>query len=873
MSAQTLGRVSKPPHPVLFQLLYEPGFLEDRAHVLPCVLEIDAAHVVMLARKGLLPATTASRLLAVNRGLKERLARGEELFPPPPSHRGLYLLYESEYIARLGPEVGGSAHVARSRNDINATVTRMRLRGVLLDVLQECAALQRVMGRQASAHRETLMSGFTHLQPAQPSSLGHYLAAVLSELTRSAEWLSASYESVDCSPMGAAAGLGTAFPVDREGVARLLGFPRVIANSIDAVGSRDYVIQVLSALAMLGSTLTRLATDLQAWGSNAYGFLSWPDELVSTSSIMPQKRNAFVLENIRGKAVRAAGALTSALMGLKSAPFTNSVEVSSEVTSHLWPALESARTALRLMALLLEHLEVHPERMREFLDAEDTTMTALADLLVARQGLAFRTAHEAVSRLVGRKGRGALSPAEAKRMLEESLASQGGRLSLDEEEVARVLEPEGCMKAARYGGGPAPETVQAQLEPLEARRRALEERVAELRARLESSERELERAAREVQEAPRGVIKAGSLLELMKNTPLVALRGRAKSRPRARLWGKLELAMPGQMKDRVALKAIEDAEAAGILEPGAIIVESSSGTMAEGLARVGSLKGYRVIIVTDPRIDTCLSAKLKALGARVEVVDKYHPEGGWQYSRLERLREVLAAHPGAFWPRQYDNPSNAAAYSGQMVEELLSALGQDISVLVGTVGSGGSLCGTAATLKQRVPGVRIVAVDAVGSVLFHQPNRKRLQGGHSNSIIPGNVNYRVLDEVHWVSDGEAFNACRELTLREGIFAGGSSGAVYVVASWLAEQLGPEKNVVAILPDRGDRYADTIYSDRYFQEHKLMGIEAAEHPLKIRYGVDVAERWSWAALPHDGSVPYHAPEAVTSGDLTRQLELP
>jgi cysteine synthase A len=368
------------------------------------------------------------------------------------------------------------------------------------------------------------------------------------------------------------------------------------------------------------------------------------------------------------------------------------------------------------------------------------------------------------------------------------------------------------------------------------------------------------------------MLKVSSVLELMKNTPLVALRGRAVSKPRAQVWGKLELSMPGQMKDRVALKMVTDAEARGELRPGGVVVESSSGTMAEGLARVGAVKGYRVIIITDPRIDVSTAAKLRALGAEVQVVDTYHPTGGWQQSRLERLREVLQSVPGAYWPRQYDSPSNPGAYSEQMANELIEALGGNIAALVGSVGSGGSLSGTAAALKKRLPQVRVVAVDAVGSVQFHQPNLPRLQSGHGNSIIAGNINYRLIDEAHWLADGEVFHGCRELARREGIFAGGSSGAVYIVASWLAEQFGSDAHVVGILPDKGDRYGETIYSDDYLAKHHLTHAEAAAAPLPIRYGVDVAERWSHAPLPHDGSVPYHAPDVALSAELTRALGL-
>ena len=363
--------------------------------------------------------------------------------------------------------------------------------------------------------------------------------------------------------------------------------------------------------------------------------------------------------------------------------------------------------------------------------------------------------------------------------------------------------------------------------------------------------------------------RADSLLDLIRDVYLLAVPPRAAARPGARLWVQYELGLPGGMKDRVALHMIEDAEARGDLRPGGTIVESSSGSMAEGLARVGLLKGYRVLIVTDPRIDELTLAKLRALGAEVEVVDTYDPDGGWQTVRLRRLHRLLERIHGAYWPSQYDSPNNPDAYAS-VGDAIVDELGSGIAAVVGTVGSGGSLCGLARAIRRRLPGVRVVAVDGVGSVLFNQPLRVRLQSGHGNGLIPGNVDYQVIDEVHWVSDGEAFNACRELACASGIFGGGSSGAAHLVASWVAQGYHPDRHVVAVFPDRGDRYAATIYSDQFMAERGLVGQVAGPEPVRIRYGLDVAERWSVAELPHDGAVPYHAPDAVTTGALARNL---
>jgi cysteine synthase len=357
-----------------------------------------------------------------------------------------------------------------------------------------------------------------------------------------------------------------------------------------------------------------------------------------------------------------------------------------------------------------------------------------------------------------------------------------------------------------------------------------------------------------------------SVLDLMKNTPLVALRGRAVNHRRANLWGKLELAQPGQMKDRIARRLIESAARSGLLRPGGTIIESSSGTMAEGLARVGAILGYRVIIVTDRTLNSSLRAKLLAFGAEIEMVSRRHKSGGWQRSRLNRLKKIFKRERGAYWPRQYDNRAIPFAYADEIGNEISAALGE-VHALVAGVGSGSSLSGTAKALQDRNPAVRIVAVDAVGSVQFNQPERPRRQTGHGNSLIAGNIDYKRIHEVHWLNDGEAFNGCRELARREGIYAGGSSGVAYVVASWLAEQLPEGSNVVALFPDRGDRYADTIYNDKYLHQEGLLDVVADHRPIDIEYGIDVAERWSRAPLPHYGLIPYYSPTAVQTASLS------
>ncbi|MGZ0150537.1 pyridoxal-phosphate dependent enzyme [Kribbella sp. WER1] len=342
-------------------------------------------------------------------------------------------------------------------------------------------------------------------------------------------------------------------------------------------------------------------------------------------------------------------------------------------------------------------------------------------------------------------------------------------------------------------------------------------------------------------------MKYDDLVDAIGRTPVVRLRTGPST---AAVYAKLEMQNVFAMKDRVAKRVVFEARANGLLHVGAPILESSSGTMALGLALVGTLLGHPVHIVTDPRIDEITLAKLRSLGCSVHVVDAMTSHG-WQSARLARLAELMAEHDDAFCPRQYYNPQNPLAYSA-LADELLADLGR-VEVLVGAVGSGGSLCGTARALRraQRAAGitdpVRVIGVDAVGSVLFEQPDHPgRRQSGLGNSLMPGNLSLAEIDEVHWLNDHEAFTATRELARDECLFAGNSSGSVYQVLRHVALTLPEGATAVGIFPDRGDRYVDTIYSDDYWDRVDLRSLPIRPEPEQVAYGTEVAQ-WSWATV--------------------------
>ena len=332
-----------------------------------------------------------------------------------------------------------------------------------------------------------------------------------------------------------------------------------------------------------------------------------------------------------------------------------------------------------------------------------------------------------------------------------------------------------------------------------------------------------------------------SIVDVIGHTPLVRLRGGPDTR--ANLLGKLELMNPFGMKDRFARRAILAAKATGQLGEHGIIVESSSGTLAIGLAMVGRALGHPVHIVTDPRIDPITLAKLYSLNAHVHIVDRMS-EHGWQGARLEKLHQLLKEYPGAFWPRQYSNEENPRSYK-ELAQELLEDVGS-VDVLVGSVGSGGSLCGTAREIKKKCPSLLVVAVDAAGSVIFGQPDRpQRRQSGLGNILVPANVDKSCIDIIHWLNDAEAFQATACLAQDEQIFAGNSSGSTYRVARWLSACFPAGQNIVAILPDRGDRYYNTVYNPEYLAAGPPAGHLPVE-PRKVAYGTPV-DSWSYAYL--------------------------
>jgi len=310
-------------------------------------------------------------------------------------------------------------------------------------------------------------------------------------------------------------------------------------------------------------------------------------------------------------------------------------------------------------------------------------------------------------------------------------------------------------------------------------------------------------------------------------------------------WAKLEGSNPGGMKDRPALHMVSRGRARGELRPGARIVESTSGTLGLGLALAATMYQHPVTLVTDPGMEPIIQRMLSAYGADIELVTEPHPRGGWQQARRDRVAEILAAEPDAWYPDQYNNPDNVDAYR-PLAMELQDELGR-VDVLVCSVGTGGHSAGTARVLRQFNPKLQLVGVDTVGSTIFGQPAAPRLMRGLGSSIYPGNVDYSAFTEVHWVAPAEAVWACRTLAATHFASGGWSVGAVALVAGWVARTYPPGSTIAAVFPDGPQRYFDTIYSDDYCRRHRLHGGPPPREPAVIEDPADrVVRSWTRCA---------------------------
>ena len=410
------------------------------------------AHATMLAEVGVLSEADRDAIVSGLEGILADVEAGA--FEWRESLEDVHMNVESVLTERIG-DAGKRLHTGRSRNDQAATGVRLFVREALDDVAGAIRALQDVVLTIAEREADTVLPGFTHLQPAQPVTFGHHMLAWFEMLERDAERFAECRRRVNRLPLGAAALAGTPYPIDRAMTAGLLGFDGLCGNSIDAVSDRDFAIEFASDCALTMVHLSRMSEELVLWVSAPFGFVELGDAYCTGSSIMPQKKNPDVPELVRGKSARVIGHLNALLVLMKGQPLAYNRD-NQEDKAPLFDTIDTVLDCLRVFAAMLSTLECRRERMREAARLGYMTATDLADYLV-RKAVPFRDAHEAVGRAVRRA-------VETGRDLSEMALEELRAFSpAIEGDVFEVLTLDGSVAARNHLGGTAPAQVRAAI--------------------------------------------------------------------------------------------------------------------------------------------------------------------------------------------------------------------------------------------------------------------------------------------------------------------------------------------------------------------------------------------------------------------------
>jgi argininosuccinate lyase len=411
------------------------------------------AHVAMLGAAGIVSAADAT---AIDAGL-DRVAAGYDAdgVPEDLALEDIHMLTEARLAEAIGP-VAGRLHTARSRNDQVATDFRLWVRGAIDETLAALAAFQRALLARAEEHAASVMPGFTHLQSAQPVTLGHHLMAYWEMAARDVSRFADARARMNRCPLGSAALAGTGFPIDRDATAAALGFDGPTRNSLDAVSDRDFALDYLQAATSCSLHLSRLAEEFVLWASQPFGFVSLSDQWSTGSSIMPQKRNPDAAELVRGHAGRITGCLVSLTVTMKGLPLAYSKDMQDDKPP-VFECHDLLALSLAAMTGMVESATFRAERMRAVAETGFATATDLADWLVREAGVPFREAHHVTGRAVAR------AEALGVRLDEVPLADLQAIDARIDERVYDVLSVDASVASRTSFGGTAPANVRAAI--------------------------------------------------------------------------------------------------------------------------------------------------------------------------------------------------------------------------------------------------------------------------------------------------------------------------------------------------------------------------------------------------------------------------
>jgi argininosuccinate lyase len=419
-------------------------------------IEGSIAHCRMLAKTSIISETDALALIEGLGVIKREIERGEFRFEK--GLEDIHMHIETRLIEKVG-KVAQKLHTARSRNDQVVLDVRMYLRDETLNTIKQLVVLAKVIVGLAKKHIDVVLPGYTHLQRAQPVLLSHHFMAYYEMFSRDIDRFNDGLKRINVLPLGSAAIAGTTYPIDREYTAQLLDFPKVSANSIDAVSDRDFIVEFLSAASICMVHLSRMSEELILWSSAEFGFVELPDSFATGSSIMPQKKNPDVPELVRGKTGRVFGDLISLLTMMKSLPLSYNRDMQEDKTA-LFQTVDILKKCIEIYIKMLPKLKVNRETMERATSKGFLNATDMADYLVVK-GMPFRQAHGCVGEAV------AYALRNNKELHELTLKELKSFSSHIKKDVFKILTTDQMINRRKTIGGTASECVKAAIKEAE----------------------------------------------------------------------------------------------------------------------------------------------------------------------------------------------------------------------------------------------------------------------------------------------------------------------------------------------------------------------------------------------------------------------
>ncbi len=434
-------------------------FKDAKEYFLDAYHQVDLAHAVMLGEQGIITPEELSELLVSLKALDFEAIRRREY---DGTFEDLFYLLQQEISKGCDPDTAGKLHTARSRNDIDVTIYRLHLRQDCLRLLRSAMELRQVFLDLAAQHHETLIPAYTHTQPAQPSTMAHFLLAMAENVGRDVRRLQRAYDNMNYCPLGAGAITTTGFPINRHRVAELLGFKAPTVNSYASIASVDYFTETLGAATALLINIGKFAQEFLLMAMMEFNAIRLPDGYVQGSSIMPQKRNPVALEHIRAIGSKALGQCLGVMTSVHNTPFGDINDVEDDLQPLIYSGMRDADRAVALFASTLRSATFNFDVLRKRAGENFIAVTELADTIVRKEGLSFRVSHSIVGKCVRAAiaGGGEITHEMLQNAAKETI---GRELEMTADDLAAAVSPENFVNVRTIYGGTAPEETRRAL--------------------------------------------------------------------------------------------------------------------------------------------------------------------------------------------------------------------------------------------------------------------------------------------------------------------------------------------------------------------------------------------------------------------------